>query len=79
MITTECDAFERHSVMGFPTTEMWDVVSKFFAIIFNSMNMLGAHAVALPYKNADSDSPILTCAAELPRDTDSLMKYAKDY
>ena len=35
--------------------------------------------MALPYKNADSDAPILTCAVKLPRDMDSLMKYSKGY
>ena len=41
------------------------------------MNLLGAHAVGLPY-DRKSDSPTLACAADLPRDPTQLLKYAKD-
>ena len=78
VVAINFDAFQRHPVTGFPVVGLRDIVSKFYAIIFNGLNMLGAHAVGLPYDPAEKDAATLACAADLPQDAADLITYAKD-
>lgn len=78
VVAINFDAFRHNEVIGFPAVTLCEIVSRFYAIVFNGLNLLGAHAVGLPYETTDNDSPHLACAADLPHDPTKLVTYAKD-
>ena len=79
VVAVNFNAFERHQSTGFPITTPREVVQKFFAIVFNSLSMAGAHAEGLPYDDKDVGGlPTLACAMDLPAEADAIMAYAKD-
>ena len=77
VVTMNFNAFERNSITGYPMAQLRDIVGRFYSVVFNGMNLLGAHAVGLPYDRT-TESPTLSCAADLPHDPTVLLKYAKD-
>ena len=57
---------------------MRDIVTRFFAVIFNGMHLLHAHAVALLYDDQNGSHGPLACVADLPHDNAGLQTFAKD-